>query len=260
MSKTAILISGHARSFKWIFENQCQRVFSRFEHPVFFCSIVEDEQARDIELLKTKFPESDVFIEYVKEQPDCVELIGRELFPKASRNYIDGWFKKCVQKSKYAPAPHASPQTIFASLWHQNRVYEMMESARVSDIKYYVRHRPDLSFTNLELPKTIERNECYVPWWSSWGGINDRWAVMGELAASAYFTAFKGLAVFLNNDVGLHPETLSGHNLTKNMIQIKPLNCEFTAVRVPDANGHAQLVAPNYSVTDIYNLVKNSKS
>ena len=264
--KTAILISGHTRSFKWIFDNQCREVFSRFKEPVFFCSVVDDEHGRDIEELKTKFPESDVFIEYVKEQPDCVKLVGEKIFPKASRNYIDTLFKKCMEKSKIKPAPHASPQTIFSSLWHQQRVWELCQKSQVKDIGFYVRHRPDLLFTTLEMPATIADNECYVPWWASWGGINDRWAVMGPLAASAYFTCFDGLPVMLTTNTGvhpegcpLHPEALSGENLRRNLITVKPLNCDFSALRVP-VGDKVDFFRPNYSVTDIYNLVKNSKS
>jgi len=89
---------------------------------------------------------------------------------------------------------------------------------------------------------------------------------MGPLAASAYFTCFAGLPVMLITKTAfnpdgcpLHPETLSGENLRRNAISVKPLNCEFSALRVPDDKGQAEMVNPNYSVTDIFNLARNLK-
>lgn len=82
---------------------------------------------------------------------------------------------------------------------------------------------------------------------------------MGAFAASAYFTCFNGLPVMLNSGTPLHPETLSGENLRKNLVTVKPLNCEFSALRVPDDKGQAEMVNPNYSVTDIFNLARNLK-
>lgn len=248
--KTAIIISGHARTFQWMFSNQQAKLFSKLPNPHFFVSVVQDAHSAAMELLRAHFPQ--VQIEYVPGQPDCVEIIGQRLFgPEAPRPAVDAWFKERSQVGTYRLAPHAKPQTVFGSLWHQQRAFRLAGGG----YDLYVRHRPDLNFIHLDVP-IPEADELYVPWWSSWGGINDRFGIMGAKAAEAYFNQFDQLAPMLKDGVPLHPETLSGEAVRRGQARVRPLNVNFSAIRPPDAAGNFAEVRADYSVTDIFHLVK----
>ena len=249
--KTAVIISGHARTFQWTFLNQLTKVFSKLRNPHFFVSVVEDSHSGSMELLRTKFAE--VQIRNIAAQPDCAELIGRSIFgPETSTAALDAFFKERSQRGTYRLAPHATPQTVFRSLWHQQQAYRMAGDG----FDVYVRHRPDLNFIDLEVP-TPESNELYVPWWSSWGGINDRFGIMGTKAAAVYFNQFDALAQMLKDGVPLHPETLSGEAVRRGNLRVRPLNVNFSAIRPPNAAGQFSEVRADYSVTDIYNLIRS---
>jgi hypothetical protein len=251
--KTAVIISGHVRSFQWVLGNQLEKLFSRVPEPHFFISVIDDSFAKSIELLKQRF--SHVTIEYIPGQPDCVGPVGKSLLGENARHEdIDAALKQAALRGTYRLAPHANPQTVFGSLWHQQRAFRMAREK----FDVYIRHRPDLYFVHLDVPAP-KSNECFVPWWSSWGGINDRFAIMGQEAATAYFSQFDHLADLLRSGVPLHPESLSGAAMKAGRVSIRPLNVDFSAVRTPDAAGRIEQVPSNYSVTDIYNLVRSLK-
>ena len=106
-----------------------------------------------------------------------------------------------------------------------------------------VRHRPDLFFHRLEWPRAIGYNDVFVPYWGSYGGINDRFAIMGIGGAEYYFSAYDHAASFLREGCPLHPETLSAAALAVLFASVRPtLLAEFTGVRLPDAAGHCETV------------------
>jgi hypothetical protein len=248
--KTAIIISGHARSFRWVAKNQIEQLFSRVPDPHFFISVIEDAHSGSLEALRSHFPH--VKIEYIPSQPDCVGLVGKRLLGEnALRTEVESYLRECASRGGYRMAPHANAQTVFGSLWHQQRAFRMAEG----EFDCYVRHRPDLHFVHLDVPVPAG-NELYSPWWSAWGGINDRFGIMGKDAAKTYFNQFDQLASMLQSGVALHPESLSGAAMKRGGVSMRPLNVDFSAVRPPDATGQLVQVQPNYSVTDIYNLVQ----
>ena len=83
---------------------------------------------------------------------------------------------------------------------------------------------------------------------------------MGNTAATVYFNHFDQLAPMLKDGIPLHPETLSGEALRRGKVSIRPMNVDFSAIRMPDARGNMASVAADFSVTDIYNLVKAMRS
>jgi hypothetical protein len=56
-------------------------------------------------------------------------------------------------------------------------------------------------------------NECHTPAWGEFGGINDRFAIMGPSAARYYFTVFERLPELLAAGCPFHPESLVAASL-----------------------------------------------
>lgn len=130
--------------------------------------------------------------------------------------------------------PSAKPQGILRQLWALNRGWEFFIEKRPKDVDFsrYLRIRPDLWFHEFEMPHLLTNTECLSPWWSRWGGMNDRVAVLGRDAAEVYFTAYKQLQALLDMGAPLHPESLMAAAMeTKQMYCQATLRAWFTTVR-----------------------------
>lgn len=203
---TAVLISGQARTFRHCYPNQRWQVFRKLEDPWFFVSVADDAQAEDMEILRQDYEH--VFIERVTqpilpEPENAAELVARAPYPIVS-----------------------TPQAILRQFWHLKRVYEWYLVAGRVGIQHtfsaIVRIRPDLLFHSYATPpqKTLEddmgckrtcdiwHHECHSPWWSRWGGINDRFAIMGGKAALHYFNAYTAIPLLWAKGCPLHPESM----------------------------------------------------
>lgn len=235
--KTAILISGQMRSFAQRLPNLHWMVFRHFPDPHFFVSAADDADADSAELLRARF-ETDgirrVFIEKVK-QPDLPE-------PDATL-------------AAHAPFAISVPvQAILRQLWALERCWELMarnSQFAVSSGTTFVRCRPDLHFYNTRLPSHVPINECHVPWWGGFGGINDRFAVMGSLAAASYFRTYSRLPKLLDAGCPLHPESLVAGSLAMPqnypLVIRKTLLAEFGCTM---ANGQTR--GPEHQHGDIF--------
>lgn len=221
---TAVFYSGQARSFAKVFANQYWHVLRKLPNPEFFVSVADDEQAADMELLRTKFDR--VNIEVV-QQPTLPE-------PPPDPPHL----------AMYPPS--SSPQAILRQLWALDRAWEFYVSRISKTHDLVVRIRPDLAFYRFEMPALLSPGKCLTPWWARWGGINDRFAVMGQRAAVNYFTSFQVVDGLLSNGCPLHPETLMAASLA--LGGIKPdhtLATEFATIRLDGTR-----VEPSVSLTD----------
>lgn len=102
-----------------------------------------------------------------------------------------------------------SGQNVIRAFWHYKKAWEMCENP--GDYGVFVRMRPDLWFQEFE-PLTwnlLNRWECWTAPWGSYGGINDRFAIMGPDAAPRYMTAFDRIGQLLSDGCPFHPETLT---------------------------------------------------
>jgi hypothetical protein len=235
--KTAILISGQMRSFASCIANLNWTVFRRFENPTFFVSCADDEQAKDAFLLEA-YSER-VFIERVK-QPELKEPA----------------FSLC-RHSPYAPTPNNPSviQPILKQLWHYKRVWDFMrevitgkegeeaiEPERQLDFDIFVRCRPDLFFHRFDV--RFPAPDWFIgPWKATCGGVNDRFSIMGAVAAKAYFNAGDKLDDLLEAGCPFHPESIQQAALEAAGCHISnTLQAEFTAMRLPGAGPHVPLV------------------
>lgn len=231
--KTAVLVSGQARTFRSCWPNQLWHFFRRLDSPEFFVSMADDAQADDLKVIGETFP-----FHFEKVQQPAIpetETMKRANF------------------SGYGCS--ASMQNILRAFWHYQRVWELFNerpNQNVGEYGTFVRIRPDLWFQDYEHPfnrlNEIAIHECWTPWWGSYSGVNDRLAIMGERAARVYMTAFSKLEELLESGCPFHPETLTRAALESEEIRIiQRLLVEFRIRRMPDAQHASEwLVLENF--------------
>lgn len=235
---TAIIISGQARSFSgteipstileggnyrpnpratqpWARstrDNQRWYVWRKFKDPWFFVSLAKEPGAELVEPYLLKFyPRSRVFVELV-DQPVLTEPPVEALFN--------------------APYCVSSPrQSILRDLWHRQNAWRFCRENYDEPFEMIVRLRPDLFFQRFNLPPVFPAT-CHVPPWASYGGVNDRLAVMGPGAAETYFNAYARVAGLLLEGCPFHPETLTAEALIRGGIEVrKDLDASFVTLR-----------------------------
>lgn len=233
--KTVILLSGQARSFggttppayrnglpnprleqpwaRGTFLNQRWYLYRLLDDVEFFCSLADDEQAREVEpLLLKHYPREKVHVEIVK-QPVLPE-------PPLESTY----------HSAYGIT---SPfQAILRDLWHRKRVWDFYLSLGKVDADLVVRLRPDLFFQTVRLTRWPGYGDCLVPFWGNYGGTADRFALLGPRAAGVYFNAFERVDALLAKGCPMHPETLTDAALYEAGIRVlRTLDTHFATLR-----------------------------
>lgn len=239
--KTVVIISGQLRSFAECLPSQRWQVYRRLTNPVFFVSCAKDDQAQEAELLKRYYPE--VHIEHI-EQPKQL------LVPK--------WDEPKVPQAAHPFPPSTDAQGILKQLWSLNRAWEFIGSA-VEKGDWVIRQRPDLLMRRFERPNAYDgganrggmfSDMAYLPAWSRWGGVNDRFGIMGASAAKAYFTTFQRVQELCDEGCPLHPESLVMGSMEKDHINIQnTLVAEFDTLRMD-----GMVIRSDANVTDIMDL------
>lgn len=230
--KTAILYSGHMRTFAKTYANHRWMLHRHFPGAHFFVSCVDDENAASAEMLLQHHPADRVHIEKVA-QPERIPL--PEGCPPE-----ESW----QRGTNFMHEPYAisvSPQGVLKQLWHLNRVWQFACDHGVQDFDRFVRVRPDIWFHSMgkapdvvcssaENPDELKALDwAAVPWWGRFGGVNDRVAVMTSVAAQHYFTAFAKLDAIIRQGCPLHPESIIKAAL-ENVCVVK-LATEFSTIR-----------------------------
>jgi hypothetical protein len=241
---TAILISGHMRSFDRCLPTLHWHVFRHFPAAHFYVSTLADEDAPKVELLTAAYGAERVHVEILPGQPDCISELrsrGCQLPPE--------WMKgKPYTHEPYAISVH--PQAVARQLWQLEQAWNLYTAAN-RPAEVIIRCRPDLWFHSSELetpaPFPMPDSVASVPWWGRFGGINDRFAVLGATAAAAYFTTYSQIPEHLANGCPFHPESLIKASLDRAGCEIQDDGrYEFSTLR---ANG--ELRAPEISTQDL---------
>jgi hypothetical protein len=217
--KTAILISGHMRSFERCLPNQAWMVYRHFPDADFFVSTEPDADAPKAELLRERFPRARVSID-TTPQPDMAPFIP--------------------PGETWAHAPYAisvPPAAVVGQLWRLQRTWTFANPA-VLDYDVVLRIRPDLWFHHVRAadldPDTVDTDEARTPWWGTFGGINDRFAILGRYAARHYFSTLANMPALVAAGCPLHPESLIAASLRLGECAMLPrLDAEFSTLR-PD--------------------------
>ncbi len=236
-NKVCFLYSGQARSIKQVWANHVFHLHRKFTNADIFVSVEDEPNADDMLTLRDGCPNSGWFMEKVV-QPDIPDPTPR-----------------CSWHSGYPPS--TTPLGILRQLWALNRCWEFFtEKAQPDDYTAIFRVRPDSVFYRLELPFYPANTAfCLTPWHSRWGGINDRFAMMGPVAARFYFTCFHRRQALWDAFCPLHPETMMMENLRQNGIEPDDsLSAEFGTLR---PNG--QLVGCEPSIVDVADYARHKR-
>lgn len=271
MSATAVILTGHARTFAHCWKTQREAVYRKLENPTFFVSVVDDADGRAMhDVLVNAYP-GKVYFE-LTQQPEMPEEL-RERFEAES------W---------HAPWYRSVPvEAIWKQFWHLARGWGMVEanagtdnfSDDINKFSYFVRIRPDLHFHNWTKPKEVQTGGqrpsdhrtdvapppkwftpagVYAPWWGSWGGCPDRFAfISGAYSAKQYFNVFHRINELLAEGCAYHPETMLARALERAGIRVhQSMDAEFTTIRTKEALAAGrQHDKPSYSNRDVFNYV-----
>lgn len=242
---TAVLISGQLRTFAKCWPTQRWHVLRHFADPHFFIT-VQDEGANTAEAtgpsgvlaqLCEEYGGDRVHLDFRKD-PDLSE----HLTPALAAAY---------HLAPYANA--APAHQLLLQHWYQNEVWKFFQSIsrrdaepqspilrasaplRETRFETIIRLRADIWFHSFEDPQercltrycaetgkvdghvqmqvAVSEFQCFTPPWGEFGGINDRFAIMGPAAARYYFTVFDRIPELLSSGCPFHPESLVAASL-----------------------------------------------
>ncbi len=230
--KTAVIISGHMRTFGICYPNQKWMVYRHYGPDVhFFVCVHDNVEGRTKYKLYEDY--ENVHLEFLKEPADL------PVVP--------------VDASYGTPYSCSVPNIdVVSQLWANNQAWRFFkEKAGNEYFDVIIRMRPDIYFHRFIPPPVPKARECYAPWWGKFGGINDRFAVMGETAASRYFNEYTMLLDLLKDGCPFHPETILAQAMNDVTVR-STLMTEFSTVRL---NGDVR--KPEVVMADILELIQS---
>jgi hypothetical protein len=219
--RTAVIITGEARTFAACWKTQAWHVWRKLQAPHFFVSVADDVNAAALWKLKEIFGVENVTVEVVNPRPDELELP-----PEGAQDGAPFYV-------------HPDLRRVIEQWWRLQRGWKLMaEHGDVFDP--VIRMRPDAYFIKCE-PLEIMKQETRkpgkgivcTPWWARWGGVNDRFAVMDMAGAEVYFNLIEAWPVLLAQGCPFHSETMMAANLHRHGVMvIERLEAEFALQRM----------------------------
>lgn len=202
-------------------------LWTRVPNPSFFVSVADDEDAEDMRLIQKAMPLAPFYMEKVV-QPQIEEPTNLPLCKWQNAN------------------PTAStPQSILKQLWSLSRAWDFVKESSQVEFSTVIRIRPDITFAWLGKAK-VQPNTCLTPWFSRWGGVNDRFAVMPPDVADVYFRAFEARFTLWDNFCPLHTESMIGRNLDNNGVLLPHSLAAYFMIVRKDGNA----ILPNMNDQD----------
>jgi len=225
--KTAIILTGHMRSFERCLPTLHWHVARHFPDADWYVSTIADPNADKAELLRTRYPGAHVKVARTAEQPDCVSEMRA-----AGVSLPVEWFRgKPYTHEGYPISVH--PQAVLRQLWQLREGWRLYaESDRPADV--VIRCRPDLFFRCGDIAhyaRSIARWSALVPWWGNFGGVNDRFALLGTQAAEQYFATYDAIPALMSLGCPLHPESLVAAQLEAGSVDVSRISVSFGSLR-----------------------------
>lgn len=212
--RAAVLLVGQMRTWETCLHTFKWHVARHFDHPLdFYISTVDDDQAESAKLTDKHFPGSLVRID-VKTQPTIPEP---------------------HEPVRFEPYARSVPvQGVLRQLWQLNEAWKFFVNNDGREYDIVIRSRPDLFFHSFQMPdKRMSQYAAYTPWWGRFGGVNDRFAVLGWSAARAYFETFANMDDLLRKGCPLHPESLVAASMWDYGCAVHTnLKAEFSTLRM----------------------------
>jgi hypothetical protein len=244
---TAVIISGQLRTFAQCYPTQRWSIFRHYESTTadpskggqdihFFVSCVDDAQASSAELLREHYQNV-----HIERYTDPVLSV----IPDSA--------------GVHAPYKNAtSHQKLLLQHWANKRAWDFFIASVASNtttlFDTIIRLRPDQYIHRFTVPPNPEHNQCYCPWWGKFGGVNDRFAIMGPNAARHYLNTWASIDQLLAAGCPFHPETLVMESMRLGRIEIIPrLMTSFSTMRL---NGQQRW--PEITTEDLAELYAGS--
>lgn len=210
---TAVIYSGQARTFLRCFPTHRWHVFRHFTDLRFYVSVEDDERAGDMDVLREHYEH--VHIERVKTPADLPEIP--------------------IERGNPAPyANAASHRQLMAQHWANSRAFDFYTQKEPGGERanVIIRMRCDQFFHSFA-PLWATPNLALTPWWGRFGGINDRFAILGQDAALHYFCTYHKIHRLLDAGCPFHPESLVKASLLDGGVDLREtLLAEFSTERM----------------------------
>lgn len=227
--KTAVLISGQLRTFARCLPLQHWLVYRHFPQVEFFLVVQDTPDVQAVDDLRALYGADRVHLD-ARPDPD----LHAHITPALSA----AWHR--------APYANAAPaHQLLLQHWYQNECWKFFqrESGEQGEpgvgimpcFGTIIRMRGDNLFHSFEPPdkEALLFNTVHTPWWGRFSGLNDRFAIMGEEAAGAYFTLYENIPTLLAAGCPFHPETLLKAQLEHHHVRIREdLKAEFSTLRM----------------------------
>jgi hypothetical protein len=235
----AILISGQLRTFALTWPTIRWHVARRFPGAHYYVTVQRDAQAPALDLLRGHAGEHHVHARLIDDPP--LDTLSPPIATLEAAGAYAGY------------ANSAPVRNLLLQHWYQREVFAdfcawRQAHPQAGTFDVVVRLRADLWFQAFDPPRCIGATQCHVPWWGSYGGVNDRFAIMGAAAAEHYFGVYDRLGTLLAAGAPFHPETLVAASLELGQVDVRrTLMAEFGFLRLPSASGHScTYQAPDY--------------
>ncbi len=198
------------RTFAKCYPTQHWQIFRHYEPDIhFFVSCVKDKQSAATTLLLKDYANVDV--EFYDDPADL---------PKIP-----------LEQGEFAPYKNAiTHDKLMLQHWGVKKVWDFYQNKTKVQHDTIIRLRPDLWIHRFQKPVDPHHNEAVLPWWGKFGGVNDRLAILGYMAAESYFKVYDKIAGLLEWGCPFHPETLTGAVLRG--FNIRPLMTSFSTMRM----------------------------
>ena len=240
--KTAVIITGQARSFTHVHANQNWYVYRKLLNPTFFASICDDSDADSLKVISDK-----------DKYPLKFERVKDPVFPE-HKDAASMLF------SGYGFA--GSLQSFYRQHWSLKRGWEFFKEQKgFEEFDLIIRLRPDLWFQEFIAPNysKIGDKDCLTPWWSTFSGVNDRFAIMGNSAAESYMTCFDKHQQLFDMGCPMHHETIVRAAMELDGINVIQRMTTFF-LRCRKENGQIQFLGEQIWQNDLGMAILNSKN
>jgi hypothetical protein len=250
--KTAVIMTGQARSFKFVHPNQNWYVYRKLPNPTFFASLCDDADSESVRAIGEKYP---LKFERIKDPvftppPNVHELMfsGYGFIGDDGGNL----------------GSHGGVQGFFRQHWSLKRGWEFFQEQKGNEhYDLIVRIRPDLWFQEFIAPDytKIGDKDCLTPWWSTFSGVNDRFAIMGNSAAKSYMTTYDKHQKLFDMGCPMHHETVIKASMELDDINvIQRMTTFFLRCRKDKNNGQIGFVPEQIWQNDLGMAILNSKN
>lgn len=219
--RTAIIITGEMRTFATCVYTQRWHVYRHYPNADFYISTVSDTNTETWRELPKILPNAQVSIDIVGTQPTLPEP---------------------AEPVRFEPYVRSVPlQAILRQLWQLQRGWELVKgSGREYD--QYIRMRPDSFFHSFRPRGEFGPDVARTPWWGRFGGVQDRFAVLGHEAAPHYFKTLSNLQQLIDAGCPLQTESMVYGSMVLNGVRLYDnLLAEFSTLKDAGTNREPEI-------------------